>query len=172
MSEKPNIVQLCTTESVKGFLALVNSKNTHRADTWCASTSVSGPAAPLLDGGTVRLWGWWWALQATAQTSGQRNSAGRGQRPGPGTCEKNTLTSCVDTVVHVKEKGRKTKGQAITREQVYGKDNTLQNINFLWCIVYLRLSIQSPSSSSRVPCGCRLWRTGIRPPSVCRWPQR
>lgn len=36
----------------------------------------------------------------------------------------------------------------------------------------LRLSIQSPSSSSRVPCGCRLCRTGIRPPSVCKWPQR
>lgn len=37
---------------------------------------------------------------------------------------------------------------------------------------YLRLSIQSPSSSSSVPCGCRLCRTGIRPPSVCKWPQR
>lgn len=36
----------------------------------------------------------------------------------------------------------------------------------------LRLSIQSPSSSSRVPRGCRLCRTGIRPPSVCKWPQR
>lgn len=36
----------------------------------------------------------------------------------------------------------------------------------------LRLSIQSPSSSSRVPCGWRLCRTGIRPPSVCKWPQR
>lgn len=28
------------------------------------------------------------------------------------------------TVVYVKEKGRKNKDQAITREQVYGKDNT------------------------------------------------
>lgn len=36
----------------------------------------------------------------------------------------------------------------------------------------LRLSIQSPSSSSRVPQGCRLCRTGIRPPSVCKWPHR
>lgn len=36
----------------------------------------------------------------------------------------------------------------------------------------LRLSIQSPSSSSRVPEGWRLWRTGIRPPRVCRWPHR
>lgn len=39
-------------------------------------------------------------------------------------------------------------------------------------LTHLRLSIQSPSSSSRVPRGCRLWRTGIRPPRVCRWPHR
>lgn len=37
---------------------------------------------------------------------------------------------------------------------------------------YLRLSIQSPSSSSRVPVECLLCSTGISPPSVCRCPQR
>lgn len=37
---------------------------------------------------------------------------------------------------------------------------------------HLRLSIQSPSSSSRVPRGCRLCSTGISPPSVCKCPHR
>lgn len=37
---------------------------------------------------------------------------------------------------------------------------------------YLLLSLQSPSSSSRVPVLCRVYICDTTPPSVCRWPHR
>lgn len=64
----------------------MNQVHIQQTQTWCVLISVFDPVAPLLDAGTVRPLGWWWAQQATVQTSDQRNSAGHGQRPEPYTC--------------------------------------------------------------------------------------
>lgn len=142
--------------------------NTHRGHTWCVWISVSGPEAPLQDAGTGHPWGWWWALQATAQTSGQRNSAGHGQRPELCTWIQiwRKCTKHLYIFMMCEQKFKKGRHNKSNSEKKHGEKY------FVMLSSYLRLSIQSPSSSSRVPWGCRLWRTGIRPPSVCRWPHR